>query len=73
MIILYLFYENIGRVVGSNGRGAGGNNGTWVRKNGKWIQEEQEIDEPPVQKVEKNDIFRLKYLLFGHFFDFSIN
>jgi len=32
-------YENVGRVVGSNGRGAGGNNGTWVRKDGKWVQE----------------------------------
>ena len=44
-------HENVGKVVGSNGRGTGGNNGTWVRKNGKWVQEETTIDESPVQNV----------------------
>ena len=50
-LVLNFFYENVGKVVGSNGRGTGGNNGTWVRRNGKWVQEESAIDEPPVRNV----------------------
>jgi len=44
-------YENTkkNQVVGSNGRGAGGNNGEWVRRDGKWVQLEEELDEPPIQ------------------------
>ena len=47
------FHENTkkNQVVGSNGRGAGGNNGEWVRRDGKWVQLEEKLDQRPILNV----------------------
>ena len=52
-LVSNFFHENTkkNQVVGSNGRGAGGNNGEWVRRDGKWVQLEEELDQRPILNV----------------------